>query len=162
MKRIFTIFVLALVPWIAGCPGGQPAEKNARDTIAVATGLIQSAQTEYKAECTALPTAPKCVLINDAVHGQNAAITATEAYCNFQVNVSLSTDVCQPVKSAAGALTSAIANLANFVGEIKAIMSQGKAKTAMRRARDIETAFRVNHRTIPTLKDLEAARLEAM
>lgn len=157
-KLLGTIAMLALIP-LLGCPGKQPAEKNARDTIAAATGAIQSAQTEYKAECTAAPVAPKCVLINDAVHGQNAAITSVEAYCGFQVNVSLPADVCVPVKTAAGALTAAIGNLGNFVGEIQAIMQAQKKTAALRRARDIEATMLANSRQVPTLKQLEAARI---
>lgn len=153
------LLVMLLLTPLLGCPGGQPAEKSARDTIAAATGAIQSAQTEYKAECIAAPTAPKCVLINDAVHGQNAAITSLEAYCGFQVNLSLPTDTCTPVKTAVGAMTAAIGNLHNFIGEIQAIMQANKAKVAMRRARDIEATLLANSRNVPTLKQLEDARI---
>ena len=159
MRQITTLLALAAVALSLTSCG--PVEKTARDTIAAATGLIQSAQTEYKAECAALPTAPKCVLVNDGVHGQNAAITALEAYCGFQVGVSLPSDVCKPVKGAEPALTAAIGNLNRFVGEITAIInnSQNKVKTAaLDRARNIQTGILVSTPLRPTLGDIEALR----
>lgn len=165
MRKIMAVLALmALLPSV-GCG---PAEKTARDVISSATGAISSAQVEYKAECTTLPTAPKCVLINDAVHAQNAAITALEAYCGFAVGVSLPGDKCAPVSTATGALTASLANLKNFTGEITAILANHQNKVAkaarvvtpLDRARDTAASIASSTPRLPTFAAIEHIRIK--
>ena len=163
MRKIISIvLMLAMLPFLSGC---QPTEASARDAIAAATGAIQSAQTEYKDECSALPSAPKCVLINQAVYAQNASITALEAFCGFQVNVSLPSDTCKPVASAQGALNAALANIKNFTGEILAILAVNKPATkanafnAVDRAHNIAASIVSSTPKNPTFADMERVRV---
>ncbi len=107
--------ILLLVVLMVGCPR---VVNNARDTIAAANGVIVQAEIQYSPTCTSNPSQPICNTINRAVAAQNAAITALEAYCGFN-SASNPNDKCQPVKTLEPALTSALANLNQFVTELK-------------------------------------------
>lgn len=159
MKRVLTLFILLLVPFFKGCP---KADESARDGIAAATGVIQAAQNEYKAQCTALPSAPTCMLINEAVRAQNLSITALEVYCGFTVNVSLPTATCTPVKTAQAALTSTISNLGQLTGEITALLQGAKKTTALRNARNREASILASTPRVPNYRQIENIRLGAM
>lgn len=153
MKRfIIGAIIICTLLLCAGCP---TADQSARDVLAAATGTIQQAQSDYKQECTASPSEPKCVLINQAIAGQNAAITALEAYCGFVPNVTLPTATCVPVKSAVGALNAAIANLKNFTGEIAAILGNKSQSSA----RDREATILASVPSVPSYDDIDRLRI---
>lgn len=153
--KILTLTLCACI----GLTGCGTLEQNSRDTLAAATGLIQSAQGQYSAECTTAPTSGTCVLINQGVHAQNALITALEAYCGFQVGITLPAATCQPVKTASGALNAAIGNLNNIMGEITAIVHAGKKATLIYKQRQIEAGILSKSQSAPKYRDLENARI---
>ena len=117
---------LLLLPGFA-CPAIQA---NARDTSAALQGALTAAQTQYQAQCTVPTGAPAstalpCTTITKAIAGQNALITATEAYCGWNPlspPTNPATAVCTPVKGAAAGLQTAIANANLFVTELKGII----------------------------------------
>lgn len=119
MKRLI---ILALVLTIAlvmiGCP--KPAE-NARNAIASAQGFIVAQQQIHGQSCKAAPSQEVCVNINKAVSAQNAAVTALETYCGWNPLAPPSDPnaPCVPVKGAEAALTAAVGNLNQIIGEIK-------------------------------------------
>lgn len=120
--KCFT-FVIILISLLAltGCTS---LEKNARDTAAVAQGLIVAAQAKYLTTCQAKPTQTVCVDINKAVAAQNILITSIETYCGWST-ISPPSDpntACVPVKTAATALQSAINNLGPFITELKGVL----------------------------------------
>jgi hypothetical protein len=157
LRKIFTILTLcAFLVLITGCGS---LEQNSRDTIAAATGLIQSAQGQYQAECVAAPTSGTCVLINQGVHAQNALVTALEAYCGFQVGVTVPSATCTPIKGAAAALSAAIGNLNTIMGEITAIVQAGKKTAVLDQAGKIEAELLARSVKNPTLADLESVRI---
>ena len=121
MKKLTTIAPVLI--WCLIMIGCESIEQQARDTAAALGGAITSAQAQNQASCTAAttPKAAVCGLINDAVAAQNALITADEAYCGFAPGTPL-TQTCQPVKSAEGALTSAISNATPFINQLKGIL----------------------------------------
>lgn len=149
MKRILLPLLSIAVMLVTGCG---PFEKSARDTIATATGAISQAQIEYKAECLALPSAPKCVLINDAIHVQNLAITGLEIYCGFQVNVTLPTATCVPVKTAQAGLSAALSQLGAITGQITALLKTNPPAKSSSKMFDLRTA--------PTYAQVEAVRIQ--
>ena len=113
MKLKLTV-LLAATLLIAGC---QPAENTARDSIAAAKGVIEQAQTEYLATCTADSTQRPCTLINDAVAGQNLAIDVLNLYCSGSDY--LAGGACQPNKEYQSRLLEAIRNLNGIISAIK-------------------------------------------
>lgn len=112
MKRI-AIAVLCL--FMIGC---SPVENQARDSAAAIKGAIESAQSKYVSTCRSDPTQQVCEVINKAVNAQNALITATEAYCGGTAQ-SPKEQKCVPVKSATGALKTAILNANEITKELK-------------------------------------------
>lgn len=101
-----------------------PVENQARDTAAGLSGAIVASQTQYMDSCTKDKTQPVCVTINKAVSGQNALVTAIETYCGWPVTPVLDNlGKCVPVKSAEGALRSAISNANVLTTEIKGTIS---------------------------------------
>lgn len=99
-----------------------PKDKNARDAAAALKGALDTAQVEYSASCMADPTPKLCQTIKRAVAVQNLLITTTEAYCGWDRAAPMPTAQCVPVKSLEGALTSAVANANQAVGELKGII----------------------------------------
>lgn len=115
MKLLTVATICCLVLLTVAC---HTIESNARDTIAAAQGVIVQAQVQFQPQCSADATKAPCPVINQAVSAQNAAITALEAYCGFTPTSGV-TEKCTPVKSLQPALTSALANLNQFVTELK-------------------------------------------
>jgi hypothetical protein len=124
MKRIATLLrrgipALLCIPLLA-CT---PIEQSARNTAAALNGALTAAQAKYQASCTANPKQTVCTTINQAIAGQNALITATEAYCSWPPGTittpPLPTTACTPVKTATAALQTAIANANLFVAQLK-------------------------------------------
>jgi hypothetical protein len=118
MKIATTIvLVLILLPML-GC---SPLESQARDTAAALSGSIVAAQTKYQASCAANPGQEICQVINRGVSGENALITAVEAYCGWTAALAPPdpTAACVPVRSAEAALRAAIANASTLTLQIK-------------------------------------------
>lgn len=115
MKRIAIAF---LCLFMIGC---SPVENQARDSAAAIKGAIESAQAKYVDACKSDPRQQVCFLINKAVSAQNALITATEGYCGWSQSAPPAdmNAKCVPVKSAEGALKSAILNANNFTKQLK-------------------------------------------
>ncbi len=97
-----------------------PLENQARDTAAALSGSIVAAQTRYQSTCAAQPSQEICQVINRAVSGENALITAVETHCGWSATLAPPDAAkCVPVKSAEAALQAAIANAATLTLQIK-------------------------------------------
>jgi hypothetical protein len=103
-----------------------PLEQSARNTAAALQGALTAAQTQYQSTCTTNAKQPACVAINEAIAGENALVTATEAYCGWKAGTiapgTTLSAACVPVKSAAAGLTQAIANANLFITELKGVI----------------------------------------
>lgn len=121
MRKIGIIVITALALCGFSCSN---LATNSRNTIAALQGAILAAQTQYKSQCTAAPTGTACVAINKAIDGENALVTATEAYCGWSTTSPPANPnaPCVPVTSATAALQSAIANATNFITELKGVI----------------------------------------
>ena len=100
---------------LAGCNG--PIEFVARDSIAVAKGIIQSAQVHYKSHCAVDPGDRHCVLINQGVDVQNLAVDALVLYCgshDFLENAG----PCEPNKELEPRLKEALGNMRPIIRRI--------------------------------------------
>jgi hypothetical protein len=119
VKKPSLLLCLTLV--LTAC---SPLEQQARNTAAALQGALAAAQTQYTVECTANPKQSYCLTINQAVAGQNALITALEAYCGWSQSAppANGTAPCVPVKTAAAGLQTAVNNANLFVTELKGIM----------------------------------------
>ena len=122
MKLTLYVAVLVLLGGLNGCT---QLEKHARDTAAALNGAITQAQQQHQQECNATPTLAACIVINKAVDGQNALVTAIEAYCGWSVAnppVDMAATQCVPVKSAQAGLQTAVANADLFIAELKGVI----------------------------------------
>jgi hypothetical protein len=121
MKKVITILLMLCLLPMLGC---SPLESQARDTAAALSGSIVAAQTKYQSTCAANPGQEICRAINRGVYGENALITAVETYCGWTPTLAPPdpTAKCVPIKSAEGALQTAIANAASLTLEIKGIL----------------------------------------
>jgi hypothetical protein len=117
--KLFGLLLLTLIA--SSC---SPLEQSARNTAAALQGALGAAQAQYQATCTADPKQTACTVINQAVAGQNALVTATEAYCGWSTAAppTVTTATCVPVKSAAAGLQTAITNANLFVTELKGVI----------------------------------------
>src|ERR1700685_1832193 len=100
------ILILTLI-----CVACTPVEQSARNTAAALQGALTAAQAQYLTQCTANPKATSCTIINQAIAGQNALVTATEAYCGWSETAPPANPTsapCTPVKSASAGLQTAI------------------------------------------------------
>jgi hypothetical protein len=121
---------LALIVLVAGLEiGCTPVEQQGRNAAAALNGAIAAAQAQYQTSCSA-PAAQQvnptvCSLIDQAVSGQNALVTATETYCGFVVGAPPANPAasCVPVKSAQAGLVAAIANANTLVLELQAAVT---------------------------------------
>jgi hypothetical protein len=122
MKRLTGILLtFAATLALIAC---SPLEQQARNTAAALQGAIGAAQAQYQSTCTTTPTQTPCTIINQAVAGQNALVTATETYCSWTVTAppANATAACVPVKSAAAGLQTAISNATLFVTELRGVI----------------------------------------
>lgn len=120
MKNTIVLLLVAVMACgFTGCT--TPPEQVARNVLAGASGAVANAQTKYATQCQANPKGSVCETINRTVDGQNAAITALETYCGFELtgNLPAPSATCVPVKSALPALQTAVANLNQLVTELK-------------------------------------------
>jgi len=120
MKKLLALIVVMTLAMVA-C---SPLEQQARNTAAALQGALSAAQTQYLTQCKANPTQAACVTINRAVDGQNALVTAVEAYCGWSQSAPPpnGTATCVPVKSAAAGLQTAVNNANLFITEVKGII----------------------------------------
>lgn len=117
MKRLW-LFLFLIV--LSGCT---PVEKSARDTAAALNGALTAAQFKYQDTCINEPKLHQCEIINRAVDGQNALVTAVEAYCGWSINAPMNNGAkCIPVKSAQDGLVSALSNANLFIAELKGLL----------------------------------------
>ncbi len=119
-KYLLGMFALCFI--LTGCTS---IEQTARDTAAALQGAIAAAQAQYQTQCTASPTLQACTVINQAIAGQNALVTATEGYCGWSAAsppVNPSSATCTPVKTAQAGLQTAINNANLFVTELKGVI----------------------------------------
>lgn len=121
MKKLALLATLTCTLILTACT---PLEQSARNTAAALQGALAAAQAQYQTECTASPKDTPCTVINQAVSGQNALVTAVEAYCNWsQASPPANGTVpCVPVKSASAGLQTAINNANLFIVELKQIL----------------------------------------
>ena len=117
MKRTLVILQLTLmVFFLVGCA----PEKVARDAIASAKGVIETAQAKYHDTCTADPTQSQCVSINKLVAGQGFAIDTLNVYCagpEWDTGA-----VCTPHKELESKLREAVANLEREKTDVKGLI----------------------------------------
>lgn len=121
MTKLNTLLLaFGLLPMLA-C---SPLENQARDTAAALSGSIVAAQGKYQASCTANPAQEICGIINRGVSGENALITAVEAYCGWTPTLAPPDPkaTCVPVRSAQAALQAAIVNAATLTSQIKGVI----------------------------------------
>jgi hypothetical protein len=118
--KTFATFVLTLC--LLTCT---PLEQSARNTAAALQGALGTAQTQYQTTCTANPSQTPCTVINQAIAGQNALVTATEAYCGWSPTTppASTTAPCVPVKGATAGLNAAINNASLFVTELQSLIT---------------------------------------
>ena len=125
MKRFAVWPIILSMLVMTAC---SPLEQQARNTAAALQGAISAAQTQYLTECKVSPEIWKadraCVTINQAVEGQNALVTAVEAYCGWSQAAppANGTVPCVPVKTAAAGLQTAINNANLFTAEVKGLV----------------------------------------
>jgi hypothetical protein len=118
MRKLLTCITTVALLIMVAC---SPIENKARDTAAALGGSLAAAQAKYHDSCVATPSQKVCVLINNGIAGENALITSVETYCGWST-LAPPTDMsakCVPVKSAEGALITAIANATQLTLEIK-------------------------------------------
>ena len=127
MKKLVVCLIVALTLATTAC---SPLEQQARNTAAALQGAISAAQTQYLTECTATPKDQPCVIINQSIAGQNALVTAVEAYCGWSETAppANASAPCVPVKGASAGLQTAINNANLFMTELKGIITPGGAK----------------------------------
>jgi hypothetical protein len=115
------VMVLAMALVMVAC---SPIEQQARNTAAALHGAISAAQAQYQSQCSTNPGSGACITITRAIDGQNALITAVEAYCGWSPSAPPPTgsQTCVPVKSAAGGLQTAVNNANLFIAEIKGVL----------------------------------------
>jgi hypothetical protein len=103
VTKTLRVMAIALTLALIACT---PLAEQARNTAAALQGAIEAAQTKYQSTCSASPTQSQCVMINQAVAGENALVTAP----------------CVPVKGATAGLQSAISNANLFVAELRRVL----------------------------------------
>jgi hypothetical protein len=118
MNKLAIAITLAVAIPMLGC---SPVESQARNTAAALSGSIVAAQSKYQGSCTANASQEVCQIINRGISGENALITAVEAYCGWTPTLAPPDPqaTCTPVKSAQAALVAAIANAAALTVQIK-------------------------------------------
>jgi hypothetical protein len=108
-----------------GQPTGQSLINAARDASAALQGALIAAQKQWQTTCQADQSQQTCQLINRGISGQNALITAEEAFCGWNpANPPPPNNKCTPVSSAQEGLQSALANAQQLASEIKGIITQ--------------------------------------
>ena len=117
MRKVLCL-VLPLLFCLIAC---SPLEQQARNTAAALQGTIVAAQAKYHDSCVATPSQTVCKTINQGVSGENALVTAIEAYCSWSATTPPSDPnaKCVPVKGLQSALQAAIANAGTLTQQIK-------------------------------------------
>jgi hypothetical protein len=124
MKKLLALIAACIM--LTGC---SPLEQNARNTAAALQGTIVAAQASMQTSCTANPQQETCVIVNQAINGQAALVTAIEAYCGWSTtnppadpNATCNHPPFTPVKTEEAALQTAIANATTFITELKGVI----------------------------------------
>jgi hypothetical protein len=119
MKKLLALIAACIM--LTGC---SPLEQNARNTAAALQGTIVAAQASMQTSCTANPQQETCVIVNQAINGQAALVTAIEAYCGWSTTNPPADPnaTCTPVKTEEAALQTAIANATTFITELKGVI----------------------------------------
>lgn len=124
LKRLLAIPLFAILLCAFACPS-TTIQSVGRDTSAALEGAIDAAQSQYLTTCKANPQQTPCTVINQAVAGQNALVTALEAYCGWSITsppATPATTPCAPVSSAQAGLNAAISNANLFITELKGVI----------------------------------------
>jgi hypothetical protein len=121
MKKLALSLLLPLLVCLVAC---SPLEQQARNTAAALQGAIVAAQGQYHDTCTSNPKQNSCGIINNAISGENALITAVETYCGWSATNPPADPnaTCVPVKTAQAGLQAAIANATTFITELKGVI----------------------------------------
>jgi hypothetical protein len=114
MKKYLLITCLFLV----GC---QPLQQTARDSVAVAKGVIETAQQEYLPRCLSSPTDTPCEIIKDAVAAQNLVIEALNLYCAGSDSW-VSGAPCNPTDAVEPRLREALSQLNIIIANVKELL----------------------------------------
>ena len=120
MKKL-VVLILASTLLLVAC---SPVEQSARDTAAALGGALATAQLQFQGSCTTNSSQKECQVINQAVAGQNALVTAIEAYCGWSQTAPPTDPAakCVPVKTAQAGLQTAINNAQLFIVELKGVI----------------------------------------
>ena len=110
--------VLLLCLFLVGC---QPLQQTARDSIAVAKGVIETAQDEYLARCKASPTDAPCEAIKDAVAAQGLVVDALNLYCAGKDSW-VTGAPCSPSKGVEPRLKEALRSLDVIISNVKELL----------------------------------------
>lgn len=117
MKKLLLLLPLVI---LLGC---QPIQNTARDGIAAAKGVLQTAQTKYMAQCTANPQDAPCVIIHKGVAAQNVAIDALEAYCEGGATPAFKDGgPCVANKAVEPKLRASLDNLNQIIPDVKGLL----------------------------------------
>jgi hypothetical protein len=98
---------------------------DTRNSLATAQGVIQSAQSQHQAECSANPSMAVCTKINELVRLQNVAIDGLETYCGWPARptaaqlAAASQTPCTKNAPALTILTTALQNLNTAIADYK-------------------------------------------
>ena len=114
MKKYLLLTCLFLV----GC---QPLQQTARDSIAVAKGVIETAQQEYLVRCQASPTDTPCEIIKDSVAAQNLVVDALNLYCAGD-DAWVGGSPCSPTKAVEPRLREALLQLNVIIANVKELL----------------------------------------
>ena len=114
MKKYLLLTCLFLV----GC---QPLQQTARDSIAVAKGVIETAQQEYLPRCLASPTDAPCEIIKDAVAAQNLVVDALNLYCAGEDSW-VTGAPCSPSMGVEPRLREALLRLDTIISNVKELL----------------------------------------
>ena len=114
MKKYLLLTCLFLV----GC---QPLQQTARDSIAVAKGVIETAQDKYLDTCLADRTRPICATIRKAIATHNLSIDTLNLYCAGD-NVWQEGAPCRPSKKVEPRLKEALLNLNTIISNVRELL----------------------------------------
>lgn len=116
-KYILAVLLAAMAFSFYGC---QKPEQTARDAIAAAKGVVETAQIKYLDACQADPDLGPCVTVNKAVAAQNLAIDALNQYCSGPGY--LTGGVCNPQPDLQSHLEAALASLDQTIKDVEALI----------------------------------------
>lgn len=123
MRKLLLLPVMALLLCGFACPGSQPLEQTARDTVATAKGYLDAAKVHHP-ECAApaegTPVSTNCQIISRGVAAKDSVIDALNIYC-ASPDYSNNGGPCVPNKDLQPKLQEALNNLNQTITDVKAI-----------------------------------------